>query len=106
MALCSTGKSRGGPSSCAKSSGRASSYHDAALTIIFSRGGDDYGSRFERLMSAQLANRAFDRPITVTESGLSQEVLPNGHGITTTAQAELHELAKRLTGRRSKFGIF
>ena len=41
-----------------------------------------------------------------TESGLSQEVLPNGHGITTAAQAELNELAKRLTGRRSKFGIF
>jgi hypothetical protein len=84
-------------------------HHGAGAVIdlsFFSRVGHDYGSRFERPMSAQLANKAFDRPITVTESGLSQKVLPNGHGITTATQAELNELAKRLTGRRSKFGIF
>src|SRR5215471_162343 len=79
----------------------------AAIDLrFFSRGGEDYGSCFERLVSTQLANKALDRSIASAESRLSYEVLPNGHGITITAQAELDELAKRLTGRRSGFGIF
>src|SRR5262249_5839752 len=84
-------------------------HHGASAVIdlcFFSRDRDDYSSRCERLVSPQLANKAFDCLIASAESGLGDQVLPDCRGITTAAQAELDELAKRLTGRRSRFGIF
>jgi hypothetical protein len=48
-------------------------HHGASAVIdlrFFSRRRNDYGSRLERLISAQLANEAFDCPIASAEPSL------------------------------------
>src|SRR5215813_15210638 len=49
---------------------------------LFSRSGDDHGSCCDRLVSAQLANKAFDRSIASAESRLSSQVDGVGLGLS------------------------
>ncbi len=60
------------------------------------------------LVSAKLANEAFDGLIAAVEPALGHQVLPDRHGIATLAQTQLDRLTERFaeTGGRNGLGRF
>src|SRR6266567_3067362 len=83
-----------------------------ALAVIdlgfFSRRGEDHRAWLQWLVSAQLADEAFDRLIAPVEPILGYQVLPDRRGIATAAQTQFDCLPERLAGAggRNAFGIF
>jgi hypothetical protein len=72
---------------------------------LFSRCRDDHGSCLHRLLSPELADKAFDGLIASAEAAVGHQVLPDRRGIATLAEAELDSLTERLAGGGSR-GVF
>src|SRR5207253_7115523 len=68
---------------------------------FFSDGGADDPRGFWRHCSTQLANKALHGLVAVGKTMIGNQVLPDGHGIPTTTESLLDQIAERLalTGR-------
>jgi hypothetical protein len=79
-----------------------------ALAVIdlglFSRRGDNHRARLRWLVSAQLADEAFDRLIAAAERMFGLQVLPDRHRVATTAQPQFDCLTERFAETRGRNG--
>ena len=98
MPLCAQANRAEARAAAQRARVRASSYHNAALTIILSWRGEDDGSRLRRLGSAQSINVSPNTLVAGAKALVGHQVLPDRSGITTTAQTQLDGFVKKLTG--------
>ena len=67
---------------------------------------EDHGAGLGRLASAQLANKALNREIARWEAVVGHQVLPDGHRVPATTQAEFDGLPEWLADRSRRRVIF
>src|SRR6266853_1624330 len=75
--------------------------HGAGAVIdlrFFSGNGEDDSNGLGQLGSAKLANKALHRLVAAGEAVVGNQILPDGHGIASTAQSQFDGLAIRLAG--------
>ena len=76
--------------------------HHRAGTVVdlsfFSRCGQNDPDRLRQVNAAQFANKSFDRLIAAVKAVLTNQVLPDGHGIAPAAQSNFDALAIRFAG--------
>src|SRR2546425_11022500 len=74
------------------------SYHDAGLTIIFSRRGLDDGASFRGWAWVKLSDKAPHALVAGGEAASVDQILPDRHGVTTTREPDFNYLPVRRAG--------
>ena len=69
------------------------SYHDAELTIIFARRGNDYGTSFGNLRADSLPDEALHAFIRTREAMFIHQFLPDRHGIAAGRETLFNQFA-------------
>ena len=85
-------------------------HHGSFVSVIdlpfFARRREDHGAGLGRLVSAQLADKALNREIAGVEAVIGHQILPDGHRVPATTQAEFDRLPERLADRNRARVIF